>query len=35
MPIAVTEVEYKKFVGSNNKLNIQLATIDEEGCPNI
>ena len=36
MPNTVTEAEVKKFLENNdNKLNLQLATIDEEGYPNI
>ena len=35
MPNSVTEAEVKKFLENNNKLNLQLATIDEDGYPNI
>ena len=34
-PNTVTEAEVKTFLENNNKLNLQLATIDDEGYPNI
>ncbi len=34
MPNAVTEAEVKEFL-ENSKLNLQLATIDDKGFPNI